>query len=64
LKGPGAVPRQSAITPGVPSVPTLRVSAANPSLLPVGIDSGGYDHRRKELASTVTARGSELWRKG
>jgi hypothetical protein len=48
------LPRIGAITPGAPSV---RVSAAKPSLLPVGIDSGGYDHRRNELASTVTARG-------
>jgi hypothetical protein len=32
-------------------------------VLPVGIDSGGYDHRRNELMSTVTARGFEPLRK-
>jgi hypothetical protein len=32
-------------------------------VLPVGIDSGGYDHRRNELMNTVTARGFEPLRK-
>jgi hypothetical protein len=63
LNGLGAVllkycrPR-GALRPEASSIRGRRV------VLPIGINSRGYDHRRNELVSTVTARASEvLWKR-
>jgi hypothetical protein len=62
LNGLGAVPRKSTIPQGNQRREASRIRGQR-VVLPVGIDSGGYDHRRNELVSTVTARGFEPLRK-